>query len=259
MIYWFSGTGNSLWAAKELAHRLGDRLIDIADALSQGNFRHTLTEGESIGWVFPTYSWGPPPVVLDFVKRWHINGYAKGTTYCYMVTTCGDDVGLAVDIFSKALGYIDLVAAFSVQMPNNYILLPGFDTDPATLERNKLQNATPRIAEIAGMLADKRAVTDVVTGRYKWLKSRVIRPLFVRFMMSDKHFTADASLCNSCGACVAQCPMHNITLATADGAPGWHGNCAMCLGCIHRCPRRAIQYGKITRHKGRYHFTPAKK
>ena len=253
MIYWFSGTGNSLWAAKELAHRLGDRLIDIADALSQGNFRHTLTEGESIGWVFPTYSWGPPPVVLDFVKRWHIDGYAKGTTYCYMVTTCGDDVGLAVDIFSKALGYIDLVAAFSVQMPNNYILLPGFDTDPPALVQSKKERAVARVAGIAEMIAARKQTTDVVTGQYKWIKSRVIRPFFIKHLMGDSKFVADRSQCNSCGTCVAVCPMHNITLADG-GLPQWHGRCAMCLGCIHRCPRHAIQYGKITRSKGRYHY-----
>ena len=107
MIYWFSGTGNSRWVAEELAKRLGDRLMDIADCIVQGDFRHVLSRGESIGWVFPTYSWGPPPVVLDFISRWHIDGYEKGLTYCYMVTTCGDDVGLTADIFADALGYID--------------------------------------------------------------------------------------------------------------------------------------------------------
>lgn len=254
MIYWFSGTGNSRWAAEQLAQRLGDRLASIADCIASGDYRHSLAPGESIGWVFPTYSWGPPPVVLDFIAQWHIDGYEKNSTYCYMATTCGDDVGLAVDIFAKALGYIDLVAAFSIQMPNNYILLPGFDTDPAQVELDKKARAVARIEQVATAIAGHTRTVDVVTGRYKWLKSRIIRPFFVRHMMSDKHFTADADLCNGCGTCAAVCPMRNITIGD-DHRPQWHGDCALCLGCIHRCPRRAIQYGSITRNKGRYHFT----
>ena len=222
MIYWFSGTGNSRWVAGQLARRLGERLMDIADCVARGDYRHSLQPGESIGWVFPTYSWGPPPVVLDFIARWHIDGYEKGRTYCYMVATCGDDVGLTADIFASALGYIDLSAAFSVQMPNNYILLPGFDTDPAELERSKIASAPSRIDGVADVIARRGRVTDVVTGSHKWLKSRVIRPLFLRLLMSDKRFAADPSLCNSCGACVASCPMRNITLDAADGMPRWH-------------------------------------
>ena len=189
MIYWFSGTGNSQWVAEQLSRRLGDRLINIAECIARNDFRHSLATGESIGWVFPTYSWGPPPVVLDFVSRWHIDGYEKNTTYCYMATTCGDDVGLAADIFAKALGYIGLVAAFSIQMPNNYILLPGFDTDPAQMVIDKKAQAVKRIDHVANAIANHTHVIDVVTGKYKWIKSRIIRPFFVRHLMSDKHFT----------------------------------------------------------------------
>lgn len=257
MIYWFSGTGNSRWVAQQLAQRLGERLVSIADCIADciasGGYRHSLAPDESIGWVFPIYSWGPPPVVLDFIARWHIDGYKKGTTYCYMAATCGDDVGLAVDIFAKALGYIDLVAAFSIQMPNNYILLPGFDTDPVQVELDKKAHAVTRIGQVAAAIASRSHTTDVVTGRYKWVKSRIIRPFFVRHLMSDKHFTTDADLCDGCGTCAAVCPMHNITIGD-NHRPQWHGRCAVCLGCIHRCPRRAIQYGSITRKKGRYHF-----
>ncbi len=253
MIYYFSGTGNSRWVAEQLAVRLSDRLVEIGNATLLGNYKHQLSPGERIGWVFPTYSWGPAPVVLDFVNKWHIDGYEKGNTYCYMVTTCGDDIGLSVDIFAKALGHIDLSAAFSIQMPNNYILLPGFDTDPTDLEQQKKTQAIERIKHVSDVIEKRSKLTDVVTGNYKWLKSRVIRRFFMRYLMSDKHFMTDTALCNSCGTCVAVCPMHNISIDD-NGHPLWHGKCAMCLSCIHRCPLRAIQYGKISRKKGRYYF-----
>lgn len=28
--------------------------------------------------------------------------------------------------------------------------------------------------------------------------------------------------------------------------------CALCLGCLHRCPKFAIQYGKNTQRHGQY-------
>ena len=87
MIYYFSGTGNSKWVAGRLASILGEHLVEIGEAIRLGKFRYELATEESIGWVFPVYSWGPPPVVLDFISKWHVDGYVKGKTYCYMVAT----------------------------------------------------------------------------------------------------------------------------------------------------------------------------
>ena len=67
MIYYFSGTGNSYAAAKKLAAGLGEDLMDIAVAVQEGNYEHTLTEGERLGFVFPVYAWAPPKVVTEFV------------------------------------------------------------------------------------------------------------------------------------------------------------------------------------------------
>lgn len=253
MIFWFSGTGNSHYVAQQLAEQLNDRLIAVSDALLSQNYDYALQQGESIGFVFPTYSWGPAPVVLDFIRNMKVAGVTSAT-YCYMVTTCGDDVGLSVPIFDKTLRKqgLTLQGAFSVQMPNNYICMKGFDVDPDQVRQQKLRAAPERIAHVAMRIAEHRCTTDVVTGRWRWVKSRIIRPWFKRYAMSDKPFHADSAACIGCGKCVETCPMRNIELH--DGLPEWHGRCAMCLACVHHCPVRAIQYGKQTQDKGRYYF-----
>lgn len=254
MIFYFSGTGNSKHVAEQLAAMLGERLVAIAEAVAEGTLTFALAEGESVGWVFPTYSWGPAPVAADFASRVQLQGCCAHT-YCYMVTTCGDEVGETVTMFAKSLGNIRLKAAFSVQMPNNYILLPGFDVDDKALERSKVEASAARIKAVAEAIAAQREIIDVVVGPWRRLKSRLIYPLFRRFAMSDKAFAANADVCTRCGLCACVCPANNITL---DGGslPRWHGNCTMCLSCIHRCPVRAIEYGKATRSKGRYFFRP---
>lgn len=253
MIFYFSGTGNSRYVAEQLATLLNDRIVAVAEAMAKEELSYTLTAEESIGMVFPTYSWGPAPIMLDFISKMQVSGYTK-STYCYMVTTCGDDIGESVDIWQKSLpqGLIGN-AAFSVQMPNNYILLPGFDVDSKELEKAKIKNSISRIAQVADCISAHKETIDVVQGNWKWIKSRVILPLFWKYAMSDKPFHIEASWCTSCGLCVRSCPVKNITTDDA-GHPVWNHNCKMCLSCIHRCPTRAINYGKMTRKKGRYHF-----
>lgn len=252
MIFWFSGTGNSQWVAQNLASTLNDTLVDIAQATLDQQHDYSLKHGESIGFVFPTHSWGPPPIVCQFIKTLNISGY-DSSTHCYMVTTCGDDTGLTVEILQKSLGDIHLNAAFSIQMPNTYICLPGFDVDDYDIEHRKLTAARARIEKVAMAIAERRNIIDVVRGSVPWLKSRVVRPIFVATLMSDRKFKCDTITCTHCGSCAKQCPVNNIIMGN-DNTPQWQGNCTMCLRCLHMCPARAIDYGNATQKKGRYHF-----
>lgn len=252
MIFYFSGTGNSKWVAELISTHLNDRLIAIGDAFTEKRFSYELADGEALGFVFPTYSWGPAPIVVDFMKHMEIKGYYDNT-FVYMVTTCGDDVGLTVELWQEALGEIKGCAAYSVQMPNTYILLPGFDVDDKDIEKQKKHNAEMQMENIIHRLKHHHHAVDVVKGSWAWVKSRVIYPWFRRYSMTDKKFVVDSKKCTHCGTCVNKCPMKNITLRKNE-TPKWHGNCAMCLGCIHRCPERAIDYGRTTQKKGRYHF-----
>ena len=43
---------------------------------------------------------------------------------------------------------LQLTSVFSVQMPNNYILLPGFDVDAPSVAAEKLNAASARIQAI---------------------------------------------------------------------------------------------------------------
>lgn len=255
MIFYFSGTGNSRHVAQELGLRLNENLVEVGNALTRNEFNYTLKPAERLGFVFPTYSWGPAPVVLDLINKLEIKGYASDT-FTFMVTTCGDDIGCSVNIFRKALSGKSwhLHAAYSIQMPNNYVNMKGFDVDSDNVRLKKLHAAPARIAQVAQMIAEKTITVDVVTGSWKWVKSHIIRPAFLRNAMSDKKFHVESDKCTHCSACVSNCPMHNITLNTSQ-EPEWNGRCAMCLGCLHHCPARAIQHGKATLNKGRYHFT----
>lgn len=251
MIFYFTGTGNSRYAALLLAEQLGEkRVVDMAHALMHKEMNYDLDESEPVGWVFPVHSWGVPPLVLAFIR--HVKLTLFPDNYHYMMCTCGDDTGLAHKMWRRAILEHDREpdATFSVQMPNTYTLLPGFDVDPKDVEQQKLAAVPMRIATVARRVKQRWQGDDVETGSWAWAKTRIVFPLFRRWGMSAKPFhTTDD--CTTCGRCSRECPMENITIG-ADSYPVWGNRCAMCLRCYHVCPHHAVAYGNATEHKGQY-------
>ena len=49
MIFYFTGTGNSLYAAQQLAAE-GEQIVSMIDALRAGSFHYTLQAGVSYLW-----------------------------------------------------------------------------------------------------------------------------------------------------------------------------------------------------------------
>ena len=265
MIFYFSGCGNSRHVVETLAAGLNDTLVFIPEAAREGRYEYELAEGERLGFVFPIYAWGPPKLVMNFVNKISVKvgpstpSTSSGTegsgtlSYIYFACTCGDECGLAEDIFRKALeqkGWT-LNACFSVQMPETYIGMPGFKLDTDENAQRKIAAADKLMNDCILRLQNKERFSKMTKGGAAWFKSRLINPGFSKMATNDKkYYTTDA--CIHCGKCVEACPLKNITLE--DGRPKWNGNCTMCMSCYHHCPVNAIQYGKATVGKGQYYF-----
>lgn len=252
MIYYFSGTGNSRFAANYLSKSLNEslRFIPDTDPIDE------ILVGESIGFVFPVYSWGVPPLVLDFVanlpeKFWNEVRTAQIPVWCVM--TCGDEVALAPEMFEKVLKKkgVKAESKWSVIMPNNYVLLPGFDVDSKELEQKKLGDAPARLKEISQGIVQHRRVIDVVRGGIPGIKTKLVYPLFKKWGIFPRKWHS-TSACVGCGICVGSCPLNNVVMT--EGVPKWGDKCCSCLACYHSCPRHAVEYGKITGKKGQYFF-----
>ena len=241
MIFYFSGTGNSRWAAEKIAAKLGDTLVDMAADKMPG---HSFVSGQVVGVVFPVYAWGPPQVVLDFVKKISANG-----AFVFGVCTCADNVGRTMAILDEAL---PLHSAYSLVMPNNYIIgrILGSDVEKRAAMALKVEQAEARLTEICADVRAGRKVFSVKIGHGVRLKS-LINTLFNKFGRSTKPFYVNAA-CNGCGFCAAICPAKVITLQ--DRQPSWDKQCWLCLACLNRCPQKAIEYGGATRRRGRYYF-----
>lgn len=251
MIVYFSGTGNTRRCAERLAAALGEALHELsAHELRQPRSgRLVLKNSARLIVMFPVYCWGMPVQVEDYLREVPLE--APEATEVWMVATCGDDIGRTADMWRRIVEERGLKArrAFSVQMPNTYVCMKGFDVDRPEVAKAKLEAMPARVEVIARAIASgDDGADDVVPGSFAWLKSYVIRPWFRRFMMSPQKFYATDE-CNNCGLCRRECPMENIF--PGNGArPAWGNHCAMCLRCYHRCPKHAIRWGEATRGKG---------
>lgn len=250
MLIYFSGTGNTRSVAEMLAEKLNEPLVHLLE-YSPEDLRF---KGERLIILFPIYSWGVPPIVLDYMEHLSARFLEElGGKPVYMVCTCGDETGLAPRMFCKSLGKVGLQpkGIWSIQMPNNYVLLPGFNIDSKELERKKLEAYPGRVGVIAEVIRKGESAFDYVAGSWPGLKTRVVFPLFKRWGIAPSKWTATEA-CIGCGKCEKACPMGNIAMHAHR--PVWGRNCVSCLACYHICPANAVQYGNMTKGKGQYFF-----
>lgn len=252
MIFYYSGTGNSLWVAQKIAKYQKEEMIDIAEELQKNlnEYIYDLDTREKIGFVFPTYSWAPPKIVEEFIKKVKFNGYRQH--YLFSVYTCGSDSGC----MSKYLDNIfkdkkmEIYYTEFIQMPENFITI--FELDSEIFTEEILEKAIDKVEKINNQIHNGRlhAFDKEKYSIIDYIKTYIIKHLFYLLFMGTSKFKADEK-CNSCGLCVEVCPYKNITMNNKK--PIWSKKCTKCMACICRCPKEAIQYGNSTKKKGRYY------
>lgn len=255
MIFCSSGTGNTLWAARTIAEATGDTIKNMAD-VDTARQTFTACEGENIGFFFPVHGWMPSRLVRRFARTVSIE--CRGDNYIYILCTAGDTTGEALKILARDLkaNGMTVDAAFAVIMPESYMGLKVLRLDTPEGERRKITTAEERLKSFAGdIMRRERGIKRDVKNRWPRVNSRLLGPLFHRYMVKDTPFRVDKERCIGCGLCRKVCPVDDIE--QADGAPPeWkhNGRCLTCFACYHHCPVRAIDYGKATVGRGQYYF-----
>ena len=245
MIIYFTGTGNSRFVAKRIAEATGDSAVDAAQWIRRGEHA-VFTETGTYVFVSPIYVAAPPLAFQEFIRSAEFPQHSR----VWFIMTCSGGMG-AAPVYCERLAaekHMAYLGTAQVRMPQNYLIF--FKTFPTEENRRKIEAALPEIDALAERIRDGRAFPEPDIKFYDYPSTQMIlAPYYRWFIGAEKFYATDA--CIGCGRCAAVCPLGNIRLE--DGRPVWGETCTHCMGCINLCPKEAVEYGKRTRGKLRYH------
>lgn len=261
MIFYFTGTGNSRYIAKRIAKITSDEVVSINDIIknespksikyTDSSNAHTQTasswrESAKLIFVLPTYAWRIPHIV----KAWILQTEFPEAKNVWFVMNCGSEIGNAAK-YNRELceqKQWTYMGTAEIVMPENYIAM--FNAPGPKAANLIISKAEPFIADAANRIAENRIFPAPHIGLLGRLMSGPVNKLFYSLFVKSNAFRAHDK-CIGCGKCVQKCPLNNIFLQ--DGKPVWGKDCTHCMACICYCPTEAIEYGKITKGKARYH------
>lgn len=242
-IFYFSATGNSLQIARNIAGELENSEIKSMAAGIPNEPVGGLNE--SIGFIFPVYFNGLPRLVKSFVEKITI----APDTYCFAIADSGGTRSNSLGMINAILipKGVRLSFADEIKMPGNYIISHN---PPHLAEVERLiAEASIKAKTIATAIFNQELQPAVPKAKL-WSEIINYRFLYKNTYTLDEKFTATHK-CIGCGLCAKVCPVNNIRIEKRR--PCWQHRCEQCLACLHWCPCEAIEYGKNTKGRKRYH------
>lgn len=239
IIYCYSGSGNCLNMAKNIAKNLGN-----TDIVMMRSFP-AITDARDykrVGFIFPCYAGGLPGDVEEYVKSIHI----KPGTYKFGIVQYAGYMGCGLHKIDEIVG-LDYWGGISQQCSAIWLMPHNLTMPPVTPEKSQQRSEDMarkvaeevRIYKHSGKKPPKMAVFGVMSGRLPDLNKKINAAMTV----------SDA--CIGCGTCATVCPKGNIEVVQGKAVIGT--KCIGCMACVQYCPQEAINVGKLTVKRERYH------
>jgi len=243
LIFYYTGTGNSLWVARELGKKISSsKLYSMSKKMDDAIFKDV----DAIGLIFPVHIWGIPHAVMDFLEKMPRESVKK----VFAIAVNAGQVSRTLIQLEEVLikKEIELSWGFSIKMPSNYIPWGG----PCSKEKQAIlfSDAKKKINEISKVILEGKKIRVEKGPWWQRVFFTLIYKMSYKYVPKmDKSFFADDK-CNACRICEKICPVYNIII---EKTPKWNNRCEQCFACLQWCPKQAIQYGERTVRFERYH------
>lgn len=252
VIYVFSGTGNTRYAADKIACALGVYGYEtvIWEARLPFSSAPDPREFDLAGFGYPVHAFNTPQFFLRFVKTLP---QADGLP-SFLFKTSGEPFhpnrasSWPLTRILRKKGYLPLLDEHLL-MPYNIMF---------RYRDSLAKQMYFHTADMANVIAEQ-----IATGKaqppdryYPWtiLWMYLFRLQWFGAWINGPLLHAKKDRCTGCGLCAKDCPSHNITMK--EGRPHFSHHCTMCMRCVMRCPTDAIRPGFLSlwRINGAYPF-----
>lgn len=247
-LYYFSGTGNSLFAARELARRIPDARVEpLVPRLGEKRIRIGC---RVLGLAFPVHALTLPLAVTRFVRRLDL----EAVQYVFALATRGAGTAFhGFDTLDRLLARRGrgLASAFLLDLCNSDSRHGPYRT-PGDLEiRERERRALEELDRAAAVIRERSTAGiptfEVTTPthpdpRMARVLDRIITAgLEVSEWIGGVQYFYRDSGCVGCGVCERVCLSGKVRME--GGVPRWDRGtlCYMCFACLNFCPRKAVQ------------------
>jgi ferredoxin/flavodoxin len=242
VIFYFSGTGNTWWAADRIKKQLDAKNInaDIVsiDSVDPKKADWWIKASDLVFFGWPVYGSDMPEPMKLFIDN--LLPVEKGKhihTFCTQMAFSGDGAWFYHKNFEDKGLIID--SAYHFIMPSNVSVWRG----PLGAPRSK-----DRIARIMARCEKRidRYISRLLFGKYRIMGKHSYplgilqrAPYRLFYKMFRDLVGVNKERCTKCGICASLCPSENITMPEF---PEFKGKCSLCLRCYSFCPESAITY-----------------
>lgn len=133
-LYVYTGTGNSLWIARQLALELKEATLEFMPYLS----KDLKVEADGVGIIFPVHIWGLPIRIIRFINHLQVK---PGTYFFALAVNAGQPAATLLQLKKlMSTRQLPLALGYSFVMPSNYIPWGG----PGPIDTQQHRYRKPR-------------------------------------------------------------------------------------------------------------------
>jgi Pyruvate/2-oxoacid:ferredoxin oxidoreductase delta subunit len=248
LIFYFSGTGNSLNVARWMSSVASNKNIECTIfniSLFDKKSIKEISVDTVVVFISPVHGFNYPPVMLNFIAH-----FPKGNNKVILMDTRGGILirnynlpGLSgaafllSSIILKLKGY-SIVGTKSVDLPSNWMSL-----HPTLSEKSVMKLHERHKAKVFDFGEKVLSGGKSFVPLHESIIDLIIAPIAIgyylvgRFLFAKTFFSS--SDCNNCDLCIKNCPVNAII--KIDNRPFWTFKCESCMRCMSNCPKRSIE------------------